>query len=574
MSETDPRKLESYLEQKEACDGGLDPEVERLVDSLQQWQHEAELQPRAGFLNEVAQQLQEEQQAGSRAGRIGVVLKLTRRLLAGAVGVAAVAAFVLFVAGLFEQPPVEPAAGEGRTPLSAAVATPSPTHVPLTIQVGSDTITLIPGENISPENYGLAQDMAFRLSADWVLVDGLWEPIASDTPLDICEIDPHHPDCEGTPALAQTPVPTLPPTPAAAGQHDSCAGVPRPAIVLGSDISLDRLNLTVVEPFSGGGCHVASDAYTPGTLAISGDTLYYPRRDRDGGTITIVQQPFDGAPAPLPFTTTPALSAPWFGLAVAPDEQHMVWATFSDEVEGASDARFRSTVWLGDLEKERATLLWQEDEPDTLPPTIEPLFISAEENVVYFARRPYGIGGAGPFPAQYSGLYALPLNGGEPQPVFTCETPFDFCLNDVDFERRLLGTVASEGERATLHLVSFDGAEVARYTTPDANYVGDPVFGPNGDVAFIAATVERPEQQAPVFRPGAIRLWQAPYDGEPQTLAQNTDVFFDLWFWFGDNHLLSGDWDDGRGLALLSLSGERIVLPGSGTERPLMVLPK
>ncbi|MFW5942112.1 MAG: hypothetical protein ACOCXI_09940 [Chloroflexota bacterium] len=397
------------------------------------------------------------------------------------------------------------------------------------------------------------------------------EPTA--TPEDICLSEPSHPDCEEPPAVTPTPSAALPgATQTPYAPADSCTAVPRPALVLGSNISLDRLNLTVVDPFSDVECIISTDAYTAGGVAISGDTLYYPRRDRNSGTMTIWQHPFDGDPAPLPYTTTPALASPWFELTVSADGRYLVWATFSDEVEGASDARYRSTVWLGDLESERATLLWQEDEPDTLPPTIEPLFISAEENVVYFARRPYGIGGAGPFPAQYSSLYALPLDGGEPQPVFSCETPFDFCLNDVDFERRLLAVVANEGERATVRLVGFDGAEVARYTAPDANYVGDPVFGPNGDVAFIAATLERPEEGTPLFRPAAIRLWAAPYDVEPQTLAQGTDVLFDLWFWVGATHLLSGDWDDGRGLALLDLNGEPIVIPGSGGARPVMVL--
>lgn len=349
-----------------------------------------------------------------------------------------------------------------------------------------------------------------------------------------------------------------------------CTSVPRPAVVLARQIELDRLDVTLLDPLGGAHCTISTRAYGPGALAAAGDALFYARRDQNGGTMTVWKHPFDGEPEPLAFTTTPAITVPWFGLAVSPDGEQMVWATFDEPREAG--ARYRSTVWFGDLQTETKTLLWQEDAPDTLPSTIEPLHISPEDNLVYFARRPYGIGGRGPFPAQYSGLYRLSLDGGRPEPLFECDTPFAMCLNEVDFERRLLAVAANEGEQPQARILGFDGTLVAQYAPPDENYVGHPIFGPQGSVVFITADLEYSDDDAPLFRAGAIRLLAPPYAGEPQTLVEVTETLFGLWHWLDGSHLVAGDWSDGQGLALLGVNGERIEIPQSGTSTPLLVL--
>lgn len=69
---------------------------------------------------------------------------------------------------------------------------------PVSIQVDGEMIVLIPGENISPDNYTLAQDSEFNTRSDWVLINGLWEPLAPgvDVPIDICDMESdRYPDC-------------------------------------------------------------------------------------------------------------------------------------------------------------------------------------------------------------------------------------------------------------------------------------------------------------------------------------------------------------------------------------------
>jgi|GEM_PF-1251584 len=428
-------------------------------------------------------------------------------------------------------------------------------------------LTHVPDPALSPDGSRLAFSTA-QGDAVGLVTAGEWEPAYWQPPDAVGAVGwvtatalASDPDSEATPATSTDAV--------------SCSDIPRPAVVLGRQIDLDRLNLTILDPLGGAHCTVMTGAYTVGNLAVRGDALYYPVRDRAAGTITIWQHPLDRDPAPLPFTTTPAAAAPWFEFALSPDGtagKQIVWATFAGQETSGGQMPFPSTVWLGNEETGEKRQLWQEEGTPTLPPTIEPLYFSPDENIVYLARRPYGIGGVGPFPAQYTGLYALPLDGGEPEPLFECPTPFAMCLNDVDFERRLLAVSAGDGEQPEVRILDFDGAVVARYPAPDAEFVGQPLLGPDGDVAFIRANVEVSEAGAPRFRPGAILLWEAPYAGQPQTLVEETDSFFDLWHWFDGNHLVVDDWVDGQGLALLNLSGERTEMPQTGLSRPLLVL--
>ncbi len=94
---------------------------------------------------------------------------------------------------------------------------------PVTIQADGETIALIPGVNVSPDNYALAQDPEDNSWADWVLINGLWEPLAPgvDVPIDICQVDPAHPDCAGL----RSPTPTtLPGAPAEMQPYDDPRG--------------------------------------------------------------------------------------------------------------------------------------------------------------------------------------------------------------------------------------------------------------------------------------------------------------------------------------------------------------
>jgi hypothetical protein len=104
-------KLETYLERPEHYDGSLGPATEQIVDSLH---HAAQhTQPRPGFLNELAQQLEEERMmqhhSPSRMSR-GL------RLLLGGVGLLAALAVIFYAVALFSEPDIEPSMSEMESP--------------------------------------------------------------------------------------------------------------------------------------------------------------------------------------------------------------------------------------------------------------------------------------------------------------------------------------------------------------------------------------------------------------------------------------------------------------------------
>lgn len=167
MSETDPRKLESYLERAEAYDGGLEPEVERLVDALQDWSHEARLQPRAGFVNEVAEQLRRYHE-GNR-----IMPTWTSRILAGALGAVALVVFGFIVITLFSRGEDELPVVELETPIPTA-ATATVAEDIIATETAEPTATVITADTAAPPLSGWrwyeesgAPGIRFQLPQAW-----------------------------------------------------------------------------------------------------------------------------------------------------------------------------------------------------------------------------------------------------------------------------------------------------------------------------------------------------------------------------------------------------------------------
>lgn len=108
----DPMELETYLEQPEAYSDSLDPSVERLVDSLDHLQYDAERQPRPAFIEELARELQARRKGKPTRKKTRRPLRGRVRALAGAAVVAALVALLAYAGSLLNAPEPEPAASE------------------------------------------------------------------------------------------------------------------------------------------------------------------------------------------------------------------------------------------------------------------------------------------------------------------------------------------------------------------------------------------------------------------------------------------------------------------------------
>jgi hypothetical protein len=110
-----------------------------------------------------------------------------------------------------------------------------------------------------------------------------------------------------------------------------------------------------------------------------------------------------------------------------------------------------------------------------------------------------------------------------------------------------------------------DGQIISTLTWPATDYIGSPVFGPGGNLAFVSATLTQAGEQAlPRPNPGAISLAAPPYTGEIQTvLSDNRTVT--AWEWLDENRLIYGVMaENGNiGAALITLDGQQFDLsPG------------
>jgi hypothetical protein len=112
----DPRELERLLERPETYQDGLDPEVEQLVDSLNRWQFDAELQPRAAFVHGLAHELQGDNRTAASQETKRKPLGIVFRMLAAGAAVAVLVLLLVYAGGLFSPAEPEPAAFE-QTPV-------------------------------------------------------------------------------------------------------------------------------------------------------------------------------------------------------------------------------------------------------------------------------------------------------------------------------------------------------------------------------------------------------------------------------------------------------------------------
>ncbi|HSM58875.1 MAG TPA: hypothetical protein VK879_22160 [Candidatus Sulfomarinibacteraceae bacterium] len=118
-------RLARYLDDPEARQGLLAPPEQEVVNALQQAATQA--QPRAGFVNELAQQLRQKEKAMSESNAQRPQTFI-RRLLAGALALVGLLLVVYIGATLFYQPEIEPAASDMETSLPSIVAQANSGH--------------------------------------------------------------------------------------------------------------------------------------------------------------------------------------------------------------------------------------------------------------------------------------------------------------------------------------------------------------------------------------------------------------------------------------------------------------
>lgn len=348
------------------------------------------------------------------------------------------------------------------------------------------------------------------------------------------------------------PQPAPPPTPEpiVIGPEGLCPDLARPAALV---IDFERPGgVVMVDPGSGASCNFQLSQPPYGRIATAEGQIYYAVYEPEAKTVTVWQLSPTGAQTPLPFTSVDMAEFGPYNFTVSADGGKIAWSRAVISA-GADPPLYRSDLRVAGMDgSNQIVLLEGVEQPLSY---IEPIRFSADQGTLYYAVQPDGLGGAMfSFSGRYNSVYSLPVNGGEPRPIFTCPEDQAICVGDVSSDGVLAYVQTGQG----VTVLGSDGQPLAAITPPATDFIGSPVFGPTGNLAFVSATlVQANEQELPRPNPGAISLVTPPYTGEVKTLVSDNSVTM-AWEWLDENRLLYGTMDEAAnlGTAVVTLDGQ------------------
>lgn len=348
------------------------------------------------------------------------------------------------------------------------------------------------------------------------------------------------------------PQPAPPPTPEpiVIGPEGLCPDIPRPAALV---IDFERPGgIIMLDPNSEASCNFQLSQPPYGRIATAGGKIYYAVYDPEAITVTVWQLSPSGEETPLSFTSVDMAEFGPYNFIVSADGSKIAWSRALISTE-ADPPLYRSDLWVAGIDGSNQVALLEGVEQALS--YVEPIRFSADQSSLYYAVQPDGLGGAMfSFSGRYNSVYTVPVSGGEPRSIFTCPEDQAICIGDVSAEGVLAYVQPGQG----VTLLGSDGQTLATLTPPATDFIGSPVFGPTGNLAFVSATLEQAnEEELPRPNPGFISLVTPPYTGEVKTLVSDNSVTT-TWEWLDENRLLYGAMDEAAnlGTAIVFLDGQ------------------
>jgi hypothetical protein len=352
-------------------------------------------------------------------------------------------------------------------------------------------------------------------------------------------------------AVAPPPLPK----PAIIGPDGLCSGIERPAVLV---IDFERPGgMIMVDPDSQARCTFQVRQPPYGRIAAVAGNIYYAVYEAGTKTVAIWQLSSTGEQTPLPFTTVNMEEFGPFNFTISDDGSKIAWARAEINRE-ADPPLYRNDLWVANIDgSNQITLL---DRVEHARSYIQPVRFSPDHNTLYYSIQPEGLGGTlFSFNGRYDSLYSLTTTGGEPRLIYACPEGQSICVGDISPDGSTLAFV-QPGQGVVL--LSSDGQPITLVTPPATDFVGTPVFGPTGNLAFVSATLDRGDEQAlPRPNPGYISVVTPPYTGEVKMLFSDSTVT-STWEWLDENRLLYGAMDEATniGTAMVDLEGRSINL--------------
>lgn len=347
------------------------------------------------------------------------------------------------------------------------------------------------------------------------------------------------------------------PEPLEIGPEGLCPTIQRPAVLV---INYVKPNgLTLIDPNSQATCEFQLDQPPTGRLATAGGTIYYAVFDVEAKTITVWQLKQNGEQTPLTFTTVTVEPPGPFGFTVPADGSKIAWAQAVPNFE-VDPPVYRNNLWVANIDGSGQIALLDQVENQEQR-YAEPVRFSPDNSTLFYALQPDGLGGfIFNFTGRYDAMYRIPTTGGQPQLIYACPQEQIICIGDISPDGSALA-YTQQGQ-AVVQVIGADGNPVSSLTPPATDYVGSPVFGPTGNLAFVSLTLTQVSTDTlPLPNPGYISLVPPPYTGQPQTILTDNSVA-SLWEWVDDRRLIYGsiDAEGNIGTALITTDGQRIAL--------------
>jgi hypothetical protein len=346
----------------------------------------------------------------------------------------------------------------------------------------------------------------------------------------------------GLVARMQPPPPTpAPPPTVQIGPEGLCPTISRPAMLV--DNYESPYKIAAIDPTTLASCDIILPQPPLGRMATAQGSLFFPVFNEIEKTVMVWQLPPNGQPKPLSFTRV-VVEQPFYpyNFAVSADGRKIAWAqTVIEASDNNNKPPYHNNLWVANLDGSEQVALMQQVTNNEARYVI-PVRFAADNISLYYAMQPNGLGG-GPFSfvGKYDTLYQLPIAGGESKLIYSCPSAdlVNLCIGDISADDTTLAY--TEVKEKVVKLIRLDGTVINSFTAPGENYLGQPTFAPNGNLAFISITFnpDSPKEQPPTPNPGYISFVAPPYTDEPQILLTDNSVLT-LWEWLDDSHVAYG----------------------------------
>ncbi|MCB0196170.1 MAG: hypothetical protein KDJ65_29735 [Anaerolineae bacterium] len=355
-----------------------------------------------------------------------------------------------------------------------------------------------------------------------------------------------------------SPTIEVPPTPELSVLDPAglCPDITRPALLTINFESPDLL--TLVDPDNQATCEMQLSRLPVGRIAPASGSIFYPIFNPETEMVSILRLSNDGEQTLLPFTELPAQEQSPTDFVVSTDGSKIAWSQtiIDNEVD---PPLYTNSLWLANSDGSNpVTILEQVQNEETR--FVAPIRFSADGSHLFYALQPDVPGLA--LSGRFDNLYRVPTAGGQPELVYTCsaEEQNGFCISGFALDGTIL-TVIQPADNS-IRVLDTNGTDINTIPLPATDYVERVSFSPNGNLAFVTATLTQPsEDETPRPSPGYLTVLSLPYTDQAQTLLSDNSVGT-LWGWLDDSRLIYGviDEEGNTSTALLTLEGQSVVI--------------